>query len=314
LTAPAEAGANATIALVGASDNDPAFPLNLSVSWVLRGPSSILRSGTSANLTFPVPVAVLGNYNLTVTLRDEFGNGAGRTFSFDVFDTLPPDVLFAYTGEPDLGVLFEINASESHDPTGLQLNGSSAPLWSWVDGGTPRNSSSWPSVFVSFNNSGPHDVVLRLCDERLNCVNTTLALTASDRSAPVLQVLRVLAPGRDAVEVRAGQNVVAAGKLNEDILFEAVALDAAGNVTYTWEFGDGTTADGARVTHRFTKVGPVSVSVTMRDAAGNANVSAVVVDVQGGGIFGGLAPGFEAVFAVAAAGAAALAAGRRRKP
>lgn len=304
---PPEAGGNATIVLANATDNDPSFPANMSVAWTSLGPSGLLRTGTSTHVSFAVPVDLLGTYNLTLTVKDATGNAAVVRWTFQVFDTQGPEVLFLYEGEPDLGFPFVVDASQTQDPTGLLLDGSDGPAWSWVDTGTPRQSKEWPVASMIFNDSGPHNIVLHICDLRQNCIDETLRVVVADRSPPVLEVLRVLAPGRDTVEVSRGENGVAGGRINEEIVFEVVAKDASGNMTFSWDFGDGGTAQGARVAHRFTKVGEAVVTLTMRDSAGNANPVALRMNLEGGGVFGGLAPGFEAWLLVAAAAAVAMA-------
>ena len=53
-------------------------------------------------------------------------------------------------------------------------------------------------------------------------------------------------------------------KLGQEVVFDASgSTDPGGNpLSFRWDFADGTTATGPRVTHAFTKIGPHSVGVT----------------------------------------------------
>ncbi|KNY25207.1 CotH kinase family protein [Pseudobacteroides cellulosolvens] len=62
--------------------------------------------------------------------------------------------------------------------------------------------------------------------------------------------------------------------LNEAITFDASSSsDAEGAVvSYEWDFKDGTTATGARVTHSFTEIDDYNVTLTVKDSAGNTDI------------------------------------------
>ncbi|MCP4412087.1 MAG: PKD domain-containing protein, partial [Gammaproteobacteria bacterium] len=47
------------------------------------------------------------------------------------------------------------------------------------------------------------------------------------------------------------------------------SFDADGdNLTYTWDFGDGNTGEGAQVTHVYTTIGKFVVTLTVNDNSG----------------------------------------------
>jgi hypothetical protein len=62
--------------------------------------------------------------------------------------------------------------------------------------------------------------------------------------------------------------------------FSVAAVDAWSTIgATTWNFGDGTTAEGAEVTHAYSRPGTYEVTVTVEDAAGNASsASGTVID------------------------------------
>jgi hypothetical protein len=70
---------------------------------------------------------------------------------------------------------------------------------------------------------------------------------------------------------------------NAETTFAAVAFDPnADPLTYTWDFGDGQSGEGATVTHTFTTAGPFLVTVTVSDGRGGLATSAIVMADDGG--------------------------------
>lgn len=65
-------------------------------------------------------------------------------------------------------------------------------------------------------------------------------------------------------------NAPASGFANDPISFSAAgSSDNRGIETYAWDFGDGSTAEGKTVTHRYTAGGSFTVTLTVTDAGGN---------------------------------------------
>lgn len=68
--------------------------------------------------------------------------------------------------------------------------------------------------------------------------------------------------------------------VGEEVTFDGTNSSDNGVVTeYAWEFGDGTTASGERVTHTFEEAGEYTVSLAVRDAAGHVDTDSVTVTV-----------------------------------
>ncbi len=314
----AHVGGNATLTLPNATDNDRTFPSGASVRWALTGPapSTAVRLGQADNLTFQVPVDLLGNYSLSVTLFDRRGNSDTATLAFEAFDTDPPEVEFLVVGAPDLGVPFLIDLAQATDPAGID---EASAHWSWLDGTAARNATGFPSILVSFSEPGNHNVTLRLCDRHGNCGNTSIVLDARDRTGPRLVHVRVIASGKAPVDVLPGSSEAVRVELNKEVVFEIGATDPSEPITFTWSFPDGSHQTGQRVTQTFgpkVGLGPTVVTVTMTDALGNSNTTAVRLDVAGGGTFidslpGGVG-GLIVLVALAAGGVAAFIVLRRR--
>lgn len=71
-------------------------------------------------------------------------------------------------------------------------------------------------------------------------------------------------------------------RVGEEISFDGSAsTDADGTVeTYSWNFGDGNTGDGAQVTHVYANTGSFNVTLTVTDDDGDTGVDTLVVNVQ----------------------------------
>lgn len=100
----------------------------------------------------------------------------------------------------------------------------------------------------------------------LSVTGASVEVTALDRTAPLLG------------DVQVPSQVTAGGTL----AVAATATDLfSGPVGIRWDFGDGTTADGATATHTYTAGGDRTVTVTATDAAGNTATVTRTVTVQG---------------------------------
>jgi PKD repeat protein len=86
-----------------------------------------------------------------------------------------------------------------------------------------------------------------------------------------------------------------------------------GLVSFEWDFGDGATGTGETATHAYTNPGDYTVTLTVKDAAGNQATDTLTVTVAGGfPTWAIAAAGIVAAAAVAAfAGTYYL---KRRKP
>jgi hypothetical protein len=81
-------------------------------------------------------------------------------------------------------------------------------------------------------------------------------------------------PTLDAVDAPASAVV------GSPVSFSASASDALSGVTLSWDFGDGSEADGGSVSHTFGSPGAATVTVTATDGAGNSTQQTRVVAVS----------------------------------
>ncbi len=75
-------------------------------------------------------------------------------------------------------------------------------------------------------------------------------------------------------------NCVSSAEVNTEVEFDASASkDNVGIAKYTWDFGDGTTGEGIRVTHSYIKPGDYKVVLKAKDLAGNEESTEKIITI-----------------------------------
>lgn len=84
-------------------------------------------------------------------------------------------------------------------------------------------------------------------------------------------------PGRPAAVIQAPPS----GTVGQALLFSGNASTGPNPIViYTWDFGDGTQASGAEVTHAYDLAGSFIVRLAVQDAAGQINSTRQVINIQ----------------------------------
>jgi PKD domain len=73
------------------------------------------------------------------------------------------------------------------------------------------------------------------------------------------------------------------GKPDEAVDLSVKGSDVWSPFSVVWSFGDGTTAEGARVSHAFANTGATTVSATLTDTAGNATTATRTITISADG-------------------------------
>ena len=110
---------------------------------------------------------------------------------------------------------------------------------------------------------GPNTISARATDTAGNTATVTIAVT--------VDTVKPIADAGEDQTANAGATVSFDASSSSD----DVAI-----VSYAWDFGDGTTGTGQTTTHIYTDPGTYTVTLTVRDAAGNTDTDISIVTVE----------------------------------
>jgi PKD repeat protein len=186
--------------------------------------------------------------------------------------------------------------SESKDGDGMI----SACRWELGDG----NISYSPQALHTYANHGTYTVILTVQDDQGDWSASASFFITVNNTLP-------------SVRMRAGR--LGSGGA-DTYVFDGYGTsdldDPAQNLSYLWDFGDGTTAEGINVTHKFPSPGSYQVMLTVEDGAGGQASRTVTVQIPGETtqLAGWMVPAIFAAAAVIAVSAVAILLVRKRPP
>ena len=224
-------------------------PLN--VSFVAQGSAGATRyrwtfgDGSSAEgARVEHTFTSKGSFETVLEVANAQGETA-TTSDFIYVDVTPPSAAFSATPASDVAparVSFDAGASSA---VGADLK---SYRWDFGDG----NLASGVQVEHTFATYGSYDVVLTVTDSNGTQALSRQTLLINGAPEPVFSASSLV--GEPPLEVS----------------FDASAsADPDGTIeSYTWDFGDGTAARGAQVTHRFDTAGTFNVSLSVTDDRG----------------------------------------------
>jgi len=179
---------------------------------------------------------------------DNAGNNAKTsTFGYTVIiPNIPPIAEFSesasivYTGE-----VINFNASDSYDPDGYIASYS----WDFGDGTT----DSGVTVSHSYVDDGEYSVTLKVVDNR-GATDSKTAVKLVKNRPPIASLM----------------GYVVSCEKEEIVTFDASSsYDLDGTIVeYFWDFGDGSTATGVKVSTAYTESGAYTVTLTVTDDDG----------------------------------------------
>jgi len=227
-------------------DHDP-----LTITWDFGDGSN--GSGATVSHAFALP----GNYTITVTANDGRGGVTSATAAAAIAQAnRPPHANPGgpYTGPAKTRIVFSGSASTDPDNDPLTYT------WDFGDGA----SGTGVAPNHGYASEGTYTVTLTVDDGRGGKDSATVPVVITPAAAPANQP-PVARPGGPYTG-EAGQVVTFNGSASSDPDGDAL--------TYSWDFGDGSTASGVAPVHIYASAGTYSVALTVDDGNGHPTTSA----------------------------------------
>jgi PKD repeat protein len=222
-------------------------------TWTFTDVTPQTLNGKNPAYTF----SALGIYAVILKVADPAGNYAADIVIITVVDITKP---IANAG-PDQnvyeGTLVTFDGSASADNVGI-----AGYTWTFTDVTAKTLTGEKPAY--TFTTPGVYTVTLNVTDADGNWAIDTVVVTVMDITSPIA-------------------NAGADQKVGEDtsVTFDASgSSDNVGIVSYEWDFGDGTIGTEKKPSHTFTAIGDYTVTLTVKDAAGNIGTDTVTVTVM----------------------------------
>lgn len=189
-----------------------------------------------------------GTYSVRLTVDDKKGTKRSTVMTTrNITINTPPSAVFNALKLACTGDEISFDASGSKDADGDSLS----YTWNFGDG---TDEKSGTNVSHVYGKGGTYSVRLTVDDKKgTECSMNMTAMNVRINTPPV---------------ANAGPNHVCC--LNAVSNFDGSgSYDADGDsLTYTWNFGDGVTGNGAKVTHIYSKPGKYIVTLTVNDNSG----------------------------------------------
>jgi PKD repeat protein len=173
----------------------------------------------------------------------------------------PPFPFTFANASPELAALITASTTMGVAPLNLSFDGSGSPGdittydWNLGDG----NSASGATVSHTYQLPGTYTATLVVTDTTGNNHQTSLAITVTEPPPP---------PPEPPTAVISSSNAVGEAPYT-------ISFDGSGSysnqppiTSYTWDFGDGSTASGVTVSHTYLTAGSYNVALHITDSAG----------------------------------------------
>ena len=251
---------NIPLTFDGSASNDPDGTI-VSYDWNFGDGNT--GTGVAPTHTYTVD----GTFNVSLTVTDDANStGTSTTTATIGLGNQPPvaDPNGPYSGSVGVAVAFDGTGSSDLDGTIVSYD------WNFGDGST----GTGPTPGHSYATAGLYNVILTVTDD---AGATDSAGTTADITVPANQP-----PVADA-------NGPYSGTAGTPVTFDGTASsDPDGSiVSYTWDFGDGSTGSGATPGHTYAADGNYTVTLTVTDDAGDTGTDATTASI---GAVGNLPP------------------------
>lgn len=241
-----------TVSFDGTGSSDPEGT-DLTYAWDF-GDGNSADTDTTSNI-----YTVAGNYLVTLTVTDGFGNSATDTVTIFATDPANMAPMASFTATPDAGnapleVSFDASASSDSDGT------IESYAWDFGDGnmGTgvmPTNTYTSPGIYM---------VSLTVTDDNGAVATTTSTITVNNPPSAMFTA------------------TPESGLAPLDVAFDASAsMDTDGTIIeFNWDFGDGNTATGMMASNTYTSGGSFEATLVVVDNGGATDTATVTISVN----------------------------------
>jgi PKD repeat protein len=244
-----------SVSFDGSNSDDAEDGNSLTYSWNFGDGTT--GSGMTTSHTYNTP----GNYTVTLTVTDSDSNQDSDQCVITVLDTNTAPVAAAGSDQTvDVGQVVDFDGTGSYDTDGVILS------YFWVFGDGTTGSGAQPSHIYGLE--GSYTVTLTVTDDDGAQDSDSLTVTVN----PTPNIPPVADAGEDQV-------------VNRD---DTVEFDGSGSkdddgsiVSYSWDFGDGSTGSGESTTHSYTTSGAYTVTLTVTDNEGALDSDTMTVLVRG---------------------------------
>jgi len=217
------------------------------------------------------------DYFVQLTVTDSEGDSSLNLFMIHINPRLPepgvPEVRITNPADDssfaeDINILFTSEVSDLEDNL-EEMN----CVWNFGDGNTEEDScDELNSITHPYNTPGDYVVSLTAVDS--DNASATVSIT--------LHITEVVPPeGRELIAVMKVSNQNP--EVNEVIQFSA--RRSTGNIrSYSWNFGDGNSANGIETSHYYSSEGTFTARLTVTDINGNSKTVSKTIVVTGFGL------------------------------
>ncbi|RLE39941.1 hypothetical protein DRJ23_02940 [Candidatus Acetothermia bacterium] len=214
-----------------------------------------------------------GTYLVKLTVIDDEGSFDSQEIAIEVTNA-PPIANFSSTDDaPTVGDTVEFDASGSYDPNGEVVSYE----WDFGDGTTGEG----VKVSHSYANTGYYVITLTVTDDAGAVGTARHAVNVQEKSSGGGCSGGSCGGPDIPLAVITGLPGCSGGEVGVPIEFDGSYSRAAEGkiVSYKWDFGDGTTGSGVRVSHAYQKTGRFLVTLTVTDENGTKGTAVGAVSI-----------------------------------
>ncbi len=255
---------NLTVVLNASASSDPDGNIT-SYSWSFGDETPNGTTGPVIDHTFPAN----GTYKVVLTVTDNGGKTNSTSENVTVVKSVTPTVKHYPVAliEVEKVTNLTVIVSGWHS---YALDGKTIVSYGWTFG--DGAAASGANVTHTYAANGTYTISLNVTDSG-GLSNVTTHKVKVTKAVPPPPPAKQYPIAVITVEKVTNLTVVVSG-------WHSVALDNKTIVNYTWDFGDGTNASGANVTHIYAANGTYTITLTVTDSGGLKNATSVDVHVK----------------------------------